>query len=71
MANGQQKGAENVEKLAPEVLIDHDLPVGPDGNSVVMEREVSEMLKNSLMYKMYMRLLRGRYRKLMSAIVGR
>ena len=42
--------AEDVERLAPEILINAGAPVGPDGNSVVMEREVSEMLKNSMMY---------------------
>ena len=58
-------------KLAPEIFVSTDSPVAADGNSVVLEREVAQMMKNSLMYKVYMRLLQRRYQKLESAIVGK
>jgi len=63
--------AAKLAELSPEILVSEDAAVGADGNSVTLEREVAQMVKNSLMYKMYMRLLQRRYRKLEMAIFGK
>jgi len=43
-------------------------PVNGAGNDVAMDMEVGEMVKNSLMHKTYMLLLRKKYRQIESAI---
>jgi len=44
---------------------------GANGNNVAMEREMSEMIKNTTRYKVFMRLLAGKYRKMQMAFTGK
>ena len=53
-----------------DILQPRNTPVDSQGNDVNLEMEVGEMIKNNAMYKTYMRLLAGVYRKMESAIQG-
>ena len=62
--------ANRLARIVPELYEAEGLKVGPDGNNVALEREVAAMIKNTLMYKVYMRLLKRKYEQLHSAIHG-
>jgi flagellar basal-body rod protein FlgB len=44
---------------------------GPDGNNVVLEREIVELNKNAMTIKLYLAVLGSRIRRLSAAIDGR
>ena len=41
------------------------------GNNVAMEHELAQMIKNTTRYKVFMRLLAGKYRKIQMAFTGK
>ena len=57
-------------RVEPEVVRANAAAPGPDGNDVRLEDQVGEMLKNSVLYKTYMRILARQYRKMELAIRG-
>ena len=57
-------------RAEPEVVRANAATPGPDGNDVRLEDQVGEMLKNSVLYKTYMRILARQYRKMELAIRG-
>ena len=60
----------NVHEIPMDILQPKNTPVDAHGNDVNLEMEVGEMIKNNAMYKTYMRLLAGVYKKMESAIQG-
>ena len=59
-----------LDEIPMDILQPMNTPVDLQGNDVNLEMEVGEMIKNNAMYKTYMRLLAGVYRKMESAIQG-
>ena len=58
----------DLDEIASEFLRPENTPVDANGNDVNLEMEVGEMIKNSAMYKTYMRLLASTYKKMELAI---
>ncbi|RMG09140.1 MAG: flagellar biosynthesis protein FlgB [Planctomycetota bacterium] len=55
----------------PSVRIDEESPVGPDGNSVQLERELVDLSKNTLLYQTLVRSTLSKTSMLRAAILGR
>ncbi len=58
------------EDIEPEVYQPENTPLRPNGNDVVLETEIGEMLKNSLRHTAYVRLLRKKFAQMETAIQG-
>jgi len=54
-------GAIDLSKIEAQIYQPKRTPVKSNGNDVNMETEVGEMVKNSLRYKAYIRLLKNKY----------
>ena len=67
LAQALERGEGGVE---PKVVRANAGAPGPDGNDVRLEDQVGTMLKNSVLYKTYMRILAKRYRQMELAIRG-
>lgn len=57
-------GSVDLSELEPQVYQPHQTPVNSNGNDVSLESEVGQMVKNSLRYKAYIRLLNKKYRQM-------
>lgn len=55
-------GSVDLSKLEPQIYRPKQTPVKSNGNDVSLESEVGEMIKNSLRYTTYIRLLNKKYR---------
>jgi len=65
-------GSVDLSKVEPQIYRPKQTLVKSNGNDVSLEGEVGAMIKNSLRYKTYIRLLNKRYRQIELAInVGR
>ena len=64
-------GGKNVDiaEMVKDVTRPQNTEVDANGNDVMLEMEIGEMLKNVGMQKTYLRLLAGRYRKMESAML--
>ena len=51
----------NIEKDEPEFFAPEDTPVKSNGNDVSLDKEVSDMVKNTLRHSAYTKLLRKKY----------
>jgi len=67
MASGRPR---DLADARPEVFAPRTTPVDGAGNDVDLNREVGELVKNDLLYKAYLRMLAGTYRKLELAMGG-
>jgi flagellar basal-body rod protein FlgB len=61
-------GKVDLNELEPQVYQPKQTPVKSNGNDVSLENEVGAMIKNSLRYKTYIRLLNKKYRQMELAI---
>ena len=61
-------GSVDLSKLEPQIYRPKQTPVKSNGNDVSLESEVGAMIKNSLRYTLYIRLLNKKYRGIESAI---
>ncbi len=61
-------GSVDLSELEPQIYRPKQTLVKSNGNDVSLEGEVGEMIKNSLRYKTYIRLLNKRYRQIELAI---
>jgi len=61
-------GSVDLSKLEPQIYRPKQTPVKSNGNDVSLENEVGAMIKNSLRYTTYIRLLNKKYRGIESAI---
>lgn len=55
-------GSVDLSKLEPQIYRPRQTPVNSNGNDVTLENEVGEMIKNSLRYTTFIRLLNKKYR---------
>jgi len=61
-------GTADITEIKPEIYHPNTTPVKPNGNNVNLETEVGEMVKNSLRYDAYIRLLHKKYKQMELAI---
>lgn len=66
-----KSGAGNVDGAEPEFYEPRQTPVNAKGNDVNLEREVGQMIKNSLRHRTYVRLLNRKYNQIELAIGSR
>ena len=57
-------GSVDLTELEPQIYQPKQTPVKSNGNDVTLENEVGAMIKNSLRYQTYIRLLNKRYRQI-------
>ena len=57
-------GSVDLTELEPQIYQPKQTPVKSNGNDVSLENEVGAMIKNSLRYQTYIRLLNKRYRQI-------
>lgn len=60
----------DLDEVEPEIFHPTDTLVKPNGNNVMMEAEVGDLVKNSLRYSTYLRLLRKKFSQIETAISG-
>lgn len=60
-----------IRKLRPEIVIDQSSAWREDFNNVDIEREMMELSKNTLKYKIYVQFLSRKLGKIRQAIMGR
>ncbi len=65
------RGEADLDELEMELYFPKETPVKSNGNDVSLEVEVGEMVKNSLRYKTYIRLLNKMYRQIELAIYSK
>jgi len=58
----------DIDQLTEDIFQPKNTPISPNGNDVSLEMEVGDLVKNTAMYKTYMRLLGRVYRKMDLAI---
>ena len=58
----------NLDEIEPEIYQPLDTTVRSNGNDVHMEAEVGNLVKNSLRYTTYVRLMQKRFRQIEGAI---
>jgi len=58
----------DLTQIAPEVFEPRTTPADSTGNDVNMDTEIGEMIKNSALYKTYLRLLNKTYKQMEAAI---
>lgn len=61
-------GAADLSKVEPQIHQPQQTPVNSNGNDVSLESEVGQMIKNSLRYKAYIRLLNKKYSQMQLAM---
>ncbi|HUW17733.1 MAG TPA: flagellar basal body rod protein FlgB [Sedimentisphaerales bacterium] len=61
-------GGVKFSEIEPQIYQPKQTPIKSNGNDVNLETEVSEMVKNSLRYKAYIRLLNKKYNQIELAI---
>lgn len=64
----ESSGSVDLNEIEPKIYQPKDTPVKSNGNDVGLENEVGEMIKNSLRYQTYIRLLNKRYKQIEMAI---
>ena len=57
-------GPVDLSELEPQIHQPLQTPVNPNDNDVSLESEVGQMVKNSLRYKAYIRILNKKYRQM-------
>jgi flagellar basal-body rod protein FlgB len=57
-------GAVELSEVEPQIHQPQQTPVNSNGNDVNLESEVGQMVKNTLRYKAYIRLLNKRYNQM-------
>ena len=68
----ESSGTVDLNEIEPQAYQPKKTPVKSNGNDVTLENEVGAMIKNSLRYQTYIRLLKKRYQQIESAMnVGR
>ena len=70
LADAIKRGSVSDEELQAQVVQPMTTPVDDNGNDVNLDMEVGELVKNSGVYKTYMRLLAGNYHRMEMAIRG-
>jgi len=61
-------GSVTIHDVEPETYRPKNTPVRSNGNDVIMEAEVGNLVKNSLRHTAYVRLMQKRFRQIEAAI---
>ncbi|MHC4544649.1 MAG: flagellar basal body rod protein FlgB [Planctomycetota bacterium] len=61
-------GAVELSEVKPQIHQPQQTPVNSNGNDVNLESEVGQMVKNTLRYKAYIRLLNKKYNQMQLAM---
>lgn len=61
-------GEVNAEEIEPMLYQPKNTAAGPNGNDVNIENEIGEMVKNSLRYKAFVRLMNKKFVQIEAAI---
>jgi flagellar basal-body rod protein FlgB len=64
-------GRTDLDDCEPEIFRPNDSLVKGNGNNVTMEAEIGDLVKNSLRYTTYVRLLRKKFAQIETAISDR
>ncbi len=68
----ESSGSVDLNEIEPQAYQPKETPVKSNGNDVSLENDVGAMIKNSLRYTTYIRLLKKRYQQIELAMnVGR
>jgi len=67
----ESEGQIDPSRLEPQVHQPNQTPVKSNGNDVELETEIGEMVKNTLRYKTYIRLINKKYDQIEQAITIR
>ncbi|OVE76270.1 flagellar basal-body rod protein FlgB [bacterium E08(2017)] len=62
---------EDFASIIPKVSVDRTAKVGSNGNSVNMEKEMTRVTDNNLLYGVTARVLTGKFQRMQKAIKGR
>jgi flagellar basal-body rod protein FlgB len=57
-----------IGEIEPEIFQPRDTPIRANGNDVNMEAEVGKLVKNSLRYRAYVRLMQKKFAQIEAAI---
>jgi flagellar basal-body rod protein FlgB len=68
LSRALEKGDNVDTKELGEIYRPDDTPVKPNGNNVSLEKEVGQMVKNTLNHMTYVRLLNKKYQQILAAI---
>jgi len=68
LADAMDNKDADFSELTPEILQPNETIVNSEGNDVNIEMEVGNMVKNSLQYKTYVKILQKKYQQIESAI---
>ena len=58
----------SIKEIDPQIYQPRETAVKSNGNDVILEKEVGEMVKNTLRHKAYIRLLKKKYSQIELAI---
>jgi len=64
----KSSGRKTISDIEPEIFQPQDTPVKSNGNDVNMEAEVGNLVKNSLRYTTYVRLMQKKFAQIEAAI---
>ena len=70
LLNELRRGKPDLSRVQPKILEDALAKARSDGNTVLMEKEISEGHKNKLLFELYAAILAGNMRLLDSAVNG-
>ena len=72
LANAVDSGRKPTgDELEPRITQPNDTPIGKYGSDVVLEKEIGDMIKNSAMYKTYLKLMAKAYQQMEMAIADK
>ncbi len=69
-ALSESGGSDALKTLEGKVVRPDVTPVRRDGNNVDLNKELSDLSKNAILFSMYTQMLKGRYNKLRDAMQG-
>lgn len=64
----EPNGTASVEQIAPRIIRDNSATVRADGNNVDVDREIGQLNKNAMLFRMYSELLRSQFDSMRRAI---
>ncbi len=64
----EKQGPIDIKSLDADIIQPQNTPINEYGNDVSMDKEVGEMIKNTVQHKTYMLLLKKKYQQMESAI---
>jgi len=67
----KQGGADRAKEIEPQVILDELSPAKEDGNNVTLEKELGDLMKNSLYFETLTQLLSSKIDGIRNAITGR